>query len=112
MLIVDDPIAETTWAHGMSMFSRGLVILERGNVSRQLGEHESAHLMGYMMHDTFPLFIIGYPWEDWPWRRDTLMVLYGNSEQLSPRCREALQYFWRGMEKRTGKSYSIKNNPK
>jgi len=112
MLIVADPIAETPWAHGMSMFSRGLVILEQSNITRQLGKHETGHLMGYMMHDTFPLFVIGYPWEGSPWSRDTLMVLYGTSDQLSPRSREALQYFWRGMEKRTGKSYFVKNRPK
>jgi hypothetical protein len=112
MLIVDDPIAETPWAHGMSVFSDGLVVLERSNVTRQLGKHETGHLMGYMMHDTFPLFVIGYPWEGSPWSRDTLMVLYGSSDQLSPRARDALYYFWRGLERRTGESYLIKNSLK
>jgi len=109
VLIVDDPIAGTPWAQGMSVFSQGLMVLEASSVNRHLSKHETAHLMGYMMHDSFPLFVFGYPWEGWPWDRDTLMLLYGGSDQLSPRARGALRAFWQGLEKRTGETYLSKS---
>jgi hypothetical protein len=107
VLIVDKPIAEYWWAHGMSVFSKGLVVLEVDSLDARLAKHESAHLLGYMMHDSFPLFVLGYPWEGWPTNRNTLMMLYSSSNDLSPRARDAIHSFWSGLEKRTGKKYLL-----
>jgi hypothetical protein len=84
----------------MGDFNAGLSVLESGFVDRHLDKHEACHLLGYMRHDDFPLFVVGYPWEGSPWTRDTLMVLNGVNETLSPRSRDAMHYFWLGMEKR------------
>lgn len=105
MLVVNTPIAEAVWAHGMATFTSGLGVLEADNVSVHLGKHESGHLMGYLYHDTLPLYVVGYPWEGLPWSRDSLMVILGSNEALSPRSRDALRYFWRGMEQRQGRKY-------
>ena len=105
MLVVNAPMMECWWAHGMATITSGLGILEEDNVDFHLGKHESGHLLGYLNHDDLPLFVIGYPWESFPWNRDTLMMLYTPSTELSPRARDALTYFWRGMEKRTGRRF-------
>ncbi|MHB9025145.1 MAG: hypothetical protein ACYC7E_13395 [Armatimonadota bacterium] len=105
LLIVDAPLAECWWAHGIATFTSGVAVLEMQNVSEHLGKHESGHLLGYLYHDSLPLFVIGYPWEGFPWKRDTLMMLYGQSNDLSPRALDALRYFWRGMERRTGQRF-------
>jgi len=100
ILVVNRPIAECWWAHGMATFNSGLALLEEEYVSPQLGKHESCHLLGYQMHDDFPLYVLGYRGEAHPWNRDTLMMLLGNSDTLSERDFDALHYFWRSMEKR------------
>ncbi|MHB9107364.1 MAG: hypothetical protein ACYDCO_09955 [Armatimonadota bacterium] len=105
MLVVKQPITECSWAHGMASFTSGVGVLVEGFVDERLGKHESCHLIGYHYHDSLPLFIAGYPWEGPPWNSDTLMVLYGGNNELSPRARDALRYFWRGMERRSGKQF-------
>lgn len=105
IIITDHPIAETKWAYGMASFSGGLVALTAEHAYFHTAKHEAGHLMGYMKHDSFPLFVIGYPWEGWPRDRNTLMMLLSTNADLSPRARDALQYFWRGVERRTGQKY-------
>ncbi|GEM_PF-3451319 len=105
VLIVPDPILETGWAFGMADFHAGLCLIRNCGADRHTGKHEAGHLIGYMMHDAYPLFIFGYPWEGWPWSRDTLMILKGTEDRLSPRARDALRSFWRRVELRTGKLF-------
>jgi len=105
MIITTQAMQECSWAHGMASFTSGVGVLVEGFVDTHLGKHESCHLIGYQYHDSLPLFIVGYPWEGAPWNRNTLMVLYGGNNELSPRARDALRYFWRGMERRSGKKF-------
>jgi len=105
ILIVDAPMTEAWWAHGMATFGSGLGVMEDENVDFHLGKHETGHLLGYLNHDDMPLFVFGYPWEDFPWKRDTLMMLFSPSTELSPRSRDALNAFWRGLEHRTGRKF-------
>ncbi len=107
MIISKAPLAGrmTWWAHGMATFTSGVGIFIDDNVNFHLGKHETGHLLGYLFHDDLPLYVFGYPWEGIPGRRDTLMVLQGNSNVLSPRTRDALHYFWRGLEDRSGKKF-------
>jgi len=105
MLVVSPPMKECSWAHGMASFTNGVGVLVVDFVDFHLGKHESCHLLGYQYHDSLPLFVIGYPWEGLPWNRDTLMVLYGGNDEISPRTRDALRYFWRGMQRRSGKQF-------
>jgi hypothetical protein len=107
MLITTQPMTECSWAHGMASFTSGVAVLVQDFVDPRLGKHESCHLLGYHYHDSLPLVIIGYPWEGLPWQRNSLMVLYGGNNELSPRARDALRYFWRGMERRSGKQFMV-----
>jgi hypothetical protein len=107
VLIVNHPLAETPWAFALASFQGGTVALTVEHADHHTAKHEAAHLMGYMMHDTFPLFVFGYPWEGPPWRRNTLMVLLSARDDLSPRAKEALRYFWKRVEKKTGQEFSI-----
>ncbi len=66
-------------------------------------KHETIHLLGYQMHNSFPLWVIGYADEPW-WcvvrgqpRQEGLMVLLGAEEQLRQRTRAALTEFWAGL---------------
>ncbi len=95
----------TWWAHGMASFTSGVGVFNEANLSFHLGKHETGHLLGYLFHDDLPLFVLGYPWEGLPGRRDTLMVLLSTNDDLSPRARDALRYFWRGLEARSGKTF-------
>jgi hypothetical protein len=105
MLVVNTPLAGIAWAHGMATFTSGVGVFEEDNVSFHLGKHETGYLLGYLYHDSYPLYVLGYPWEGTPWGRDNLMMLYGVNCELSPRWRDALRYFWRGLERRSGKKY-------
>lgn len=105
VLLVDHPIAECWWAHGMASFNQALVLLEKGTLSFHLAKHETGHLLGYNWHDSLPLFVLGYPWEDWPWSRDTLMMLNGHNSDLSPRARDALTGFWAGLERKLNQRF-------
>jgi hypothetical protein len=74
--------------------------------SGDLGRHEGTHLLGYDKHDDMPFYVIGYREHLIPSARNTLMMLMPKeSSMLSPRARDALIYFWRGMEKMSGRRY-------
>jgi hypothetical protein len=107
VLIIDVPLHKTRWAYGIGLFRSGLVVIQQSTAGKGMGKHEAGHLMGYQMHDNVPLFVFGYPWEGWPWNRDTLMILASRSTELSPRARDALRAFWEGMERRTGGTFLL-----
>jgi hypothetical protein len=102
MLIIDKPFVDPSWAWGLSDYSSGVTALQEAHADHALGRHEGAHLLGYDKHDSFPLFVFGYPDEGWiPEDRNTLMMLLPKeSAELSGRARDALLNFWRGMERR------------
>lgn len=105
IFVIDEPIDECYWARGMTSFTHGLAVLERKNVDLHLAKHETCHLLGYHYHDSLPLYIFGYREGAIPWQRKTLMLLYGGNDHLSDRASDALRYFWRGMERRSGKRF-------
>jgi len=105
VLAVDTQIAESDWAFAMASFSTGTVLLTPSGHNARTAKHETAHLVGYMMHDSFPLFVFGYGWEGWPGERNTLMMLLSDSTELSPRARDAIRSFWRRLEKRTEQTF-------
>ncbi len=105
MLVVNAPLKECGWAHGMATFTSGVAVLEASNACFHLGKHETGHLLGYLYHDNLPFCVIGYPWEGSLMTRDTLMMLYSPSCELSPRARDALTCFWQGLEHRSGKPF-------
>ena len=115
VLVTEEPMRECWWAHGMASFNSGFAICLSQHASFHLGKHETGHLLGYLFHDNLPLFILGYPWEGMPMplygldgkpitgpfgERNSLMMLYSDSNDLSPRARDALHFFWRGLEDR------------
>lgn len=104
VLIIDAPIAECPWALGMATFTSGVGVVRSGYATQTLSKHETGHLLGYLNHDNFPLYVLGYAGEGAP-NRDTLMMLISTSSDLSPRAREALQYFWRGLAHRSGERF-------
>ncbi len=106
VVIVDAPFAEG--ALGFANTFTGVMVMGADAVDVHIAKHEACHLIGYMLHDMLPLFVFGYGWEDWPWRRDSLMLSMSGSDDLLPRAREALRAYWRGMEKRTGRRF-LKN---
>jgi len=107
VLIVDVPIAESDWAFGMASFTSGVALIGPAGQNAHVAKHETGHLVGYMKHDSWPLFVFGYGGEGWPWERDTLMMLLSNNSQLSPRARDAIRAFWRRLEERTGNKHLI-----
>lgn len=107
ILVINARIEETHWAFGMASFTPGLALARADMSCIHLGKHETGHLMGYMRHDSQPIFVFGYPWEGWPWRRDTLMMLRGYNLSLSPRARDALRSFWKGMESKTDQKFFL-----
>lgn len=104
ILLVNTPFTEAAWAQGMAMFSNGVAVMQADSATEHLGKHETCHLLGYMSHDSFPLYVIGYAGEGSP-NRDTLMMLHSQSMNLSPRAADALHHFWRGVEQRSGKRF-------
>jgi hypothetical protein len=100
-------IAEHHWAHGMGDFSSGLSVMRDFTANVRLGKHETGHLMGYLFHDDLPFFVFGYDGELCvPAFRQTLMMInYNNSDTLSPRAKDALTYFWKGLEARSGRKF-------
>lgn len=107
VLVIDSRIEEAHWAYGMANFTSGLILARSDMSTPHLGKHEAGHLMGYMRHDSQPIFVFGYPCEGWPWKRSTLMMLLGDNPNLSPRARDALRCFWEGMERETGEKYLL-----
>lgn len=108
ILIINHQISESPWAFAMASFQGGIILMTAEHADFHTAKHETGHLMGYMMHDSFPLFVIGYPWEGMPSKRDTLMMLLSGNDKLSPRARDALRSFWRGMESKTGRDDFLK----
>jgi hypothetical protein len=107
VLVMNVLMADAEWAVGKANCFSGVAVLHFDGLNESLAKHEACHLMGYSLHDRMPLFILGYGWEGWPWRRTTLMGLTSLSDDLSPRARDALRSYWAGMEKRTGRRYLI-----
>jgi hypothetical protein len=103
VVIVEVPFAEG--ALGFANTFSGVMVMSADAVNIHIAKHEACHLMGYMLHDMLPLFVFGYRWEDWPWRRDSLMLSMSGSDDLLPRTRGALRAHWRGMEKRMGRQF-------
>ncbi|MHB9022964.1 MAG: hypothetical protein ACYC7E_02150 [Armatimonadota bacterium] len=100
MIVVNIPFTDPSWAHGLSVFPTGIAALQETYAGDDLGRHEGAHLIGYNHHDDLPWYILGYAEDSIPLRRNTLMMLMPtDSQALSPRARDALLAFWRGMEK-------------
>jgi hypothetical protein len=105
VLVVNVLLSDAEWASGEASPFSGVAVLDVETLSKGLAKHEACHLMGYSLHDRMPLFVFGYGWEGWPWERHTLMGSVSFSDELSPRARDALRSYWRGMEKRTGKRF-------
>jgi hypothetical protein len=107
VLVVNVLISGAEWASGRASTFSGVAVLDWEALNTGLAKHEACHLMGYSLHDRMPLFVFGYGWEGWPWDRHTLMGELSFSDELSPRARDAVRSYWRGMEKSTGQSYLL-----
>ena len=110
VLIINIPVADNTWVLGYTDFNHGLCLIEQIDGSQpgllyHLGKHEVCHLLGYMRHDDYPFFVFGYRGEGNPYTRDTLMMISGQNNMLSPRAKDALHAFWQGMETRMGEKF-------
>ena len=107
MVVVDCEFADPSWAFGLTSFADGICVLQQSMIGNDsLGRHEGTHLLGYDKHDDMPLYILGYRENINPQDRNTLMMLLPKeSSALSPRARDAVINFWRGMENRDGIRY-------
>jgi len=107
MVVVDCEFADPSWAFGLTSFADGVAVLQQPMVSDDgLGRHEGTHLVGYDKHDDVPFYILGYRENLVPQNRDTLMMLLPKpSNELSPRARDAVINFWKGMERMSGRKY-------
>jgi hypothetical protein len=99
--------AKPTWAEGMTRFPAGLVVLHPSpRLDRVIVRHEGAHLLGYNKHDDLPYYILGYTETRIPDKRVSLMMLRNaTARDLSPRAKDALHYFWVGLEERQHRGY-------
>lgn len=97
-----DPIAE-----GMTHFRAGIVAMRVTNRRPEvIVRHEGVHLLGYDKHDDYPFYILGYDEFEIPELRVTLMMFRTSTEtELSARAKDALHYFWVGMEQRHRERY-------
>ncbi|HEY3417719.1 MAG TPA: hypothetical protein VGM23_12620, partial [Armatimonadota bacterium] len=112
MVVVAAPFTDPSWAHGISVFSTGVAVLQDNYGDVSLGRHEGAHLIGYDYHDDQPWYILGYAEDSVPLRRDTLMMLMPTENQeLSPRARDALLAFWHSLEKLQRTTFFKESNP-
>jgi hypothetical protein len=101
MILTDDYFVDPDWAWGLTYFPAGVSVLQSAHAGTELARHEGAHLFGYDKHDDSPWYILGYREDPRPLHRNTLMMLNPTpSDALSPRARDALANFWRGMEDR------------
>lgn len=105
VVIMNHSFASPTWAHGMAVFDYGLAVVAGMRGDSHTAKHETTHMLGYQMHDDFPLWVIGYSDEPW-WcfltgrpRREGLMVLLGNDDRLRQRTLCALKAFWRKLNR-------------
>lgn len=99
---------------GSAVFSYGVGILNARLSTCITARHELGHLLGYHMHDSWPLLVLGYANPQWASRRSkqtgeyqTLMMPDAAGYELSPRSHDALIFFWRGLEQRTGQHYFV-----
>lgn len=95
---------------GAGVFSHGVGMLRTDRATALTARHEVAHMLGYHMHDIWPLAVIGYSnpllakyqhahdTDDW------LMMPYNDGVELSDRSRDALLHFWSRLERETGES--------
>jgi hypothetical protein len=97
---------------GAAMFKYGVALLDARDSTVFTVRHETAHLLGYHMHDTFPLIVFGYSNPQWAiYQHDQgsntvpLMIDCDNGYALSDRSRDALLHFWRGLENRTDERF-------
>lgn len=98
---------------GFSDFTQGVAVVRADRASIRTARHEAAHLLGYHLHDNWPVFIFGYPN---PWVEEAffhteldegLMMPTIAGSTLSPRARDAILVFWRRLERETGESYCV-----
>jgi hypothetical protein len=112
MVILPGMIDAAPKAVGAAYFSYGVAVLNDQCASPTIARHETAHLLGYSIHDTWPLVIFGYPnGAHASGMRNgegaTLMLAEDAGYDLSPRAHDALVSFWRGLERRTGKHFFL-----
>lgn len=107
MAVVDCEFADPSWAYGLTSFADGVCVLQQPMVNDDsLGRHEGTHLLGYDKHDDRPFYVFGYREHLIPSERNTLMMLMPKeSSALSPRARDAVSNFWKGMERMSGRKY-------
>lgn len=111
MVYVPGMIDATSDVVGAGVFSYGVSILDAQQATSITARHEAGHLLGYHLHDTWPLIVLGYPdFHQAIYHRkgeDTnpLMMPYSDGFTLSARSRDALLCFWHGLEQRTGQHY-------
>ena len=96
---------------GAAVFNYGVALIDARRSTGSTVRHETAHLLGYHLHDTWPLVILGYSNPQWAKYQEKgnenppLMMPWDSGFDLSPRARDALIYFWRNLEQRTGERY-------
>jgi len=69
------------------------------NLVRKIAKHEAGHLLGYNKHHDF-CSVEGYDEPD-----DCLMYWRCSTDEICPKCKDALVGLWEGLEKKTGKKY-------
>ncbi|MBI3922977.1 MAG: hypothetical protein HY318_16265 [Armatimonadetes bacterium] len=100
VLVMNHSFRSPYWAHGMAVFDYGLAVVAGMWGDTHTAKHEAIHVLGYHMHDDFPLWVLGYPDEPWGCfltgrpREEGLMVLLGKDDHLRQRTRAALREFW------------------
>ena len=109
---------------GAAVFNTGVSLIDPRRATASTARHEATHLLGYHMHDTWPLIVFGYPNPSRAryqlhFERDlqhgddnpTLMTEGDGGYDLSDRAKDAVIHFWRGLERRTGQRYFTVNTP-
>jgi hypothetical protein len=92
---------------GAGLFTYGVILLNAEQATPFTARHEAGHLLGYHLHDDWPIVVLGYHdlMSEKYLRQDKshepLMMPWNRGYALSERSREALIYFWRGLERRT-----------
>jgi len=96
---------------GAAVFNYGVSLIDPRRATASTVRHETAHLLGYHLHDDWPLVILGYSNPQWAKyqvkhnENPPLMMPWDSGFDLSPRAHDALIHFWHGLEQRTGKRY-------
>jgi len=111
MVYVPEMIDSSPDVTGAAVFKYGVGVLNARQATSFTARHETAHLLGYHMHDTWPLIVLGYSNPQWAiYQHDhhasePLMMPNDTGDELSPRSRDALICFWHGLERRTKHHY-------